>query len=148
MLVAGFIGLLHAVQDAVQSQMAAHIETIETDAMVPEIPSDDTALYRISGWALKSAIDSRKEKLKKGACKATQVQQELDLLLALQCSKTAKSSLPPGVQYLDRGGLTFMHSSLLPWMHAAEQSMKVYLSHDGYKKYGQHIFQVRVPHVN
>ena len=124
--------------------MAAHIETIDTDPCAAEIPSDDTALYRISGWALKSTIDYRKWMLKRGAGTTVQVQQELDLLSALKRLNVAKSSLPLGAQYLDRGGLTFMHSSLLPWMRAAEASMKVYLNQDGYKKYGKHIFRVRV----
>ena len=91
-----------------------------------EISSDDVALYHISGWALKSTIDYREKMLKKEAGTATQVQHELDLLLALKRQQTAKSSLPPGVRYLERGGLTFMHSSLLPWLQAAERSMKVY----------------------
>ena len=39
--------VLHAVQEAVQSEMACHIESIEMDQLVPntEIPSDDVALY-------------------------------------------------------------------------------------------------------
>ena len=35
-----------------------------------------------------------------------------------------------------------MHSSLLPWLHAVEASMKVFLKQDGYKKYGRNIFSV------
>ena len=54
----------------------------------------------------------------------------------------SKDTLPSGAQYLDRGGLTFMQPSLLPWLHAVEESMKIYLNQDGYKKYGKDIFSV------
>ena len=50
--------VLHAVQDAIQSQMATEIEKLEDDSIVTEYPADDTALYRLSGWALKSCIDN------------------------------------------------------------------------------------------
>jgi len=62
--------VLHAVQEAVQSEMAGHIESIEMDPLVPnsEIPSDDVALYHISGWALKSTIDYREKCLGSRFC--------------------------------------------------------------------------------
>ena len=47
-------GILHAVQDGIQSQMATKIETLEAECSVTELPADDTALYRISGWAQKN----------------------------------------------------------------------------------------------
>ena len=37
--------------------MAAKIEEVESEPNVSELPGDATALYCISGWALKSAID-------------------------------------------------------------------------------------------
>ena len=49
--------ILHSVHGGMQSQMAAEIETIEVEPSVSELPGDDTALYRIFGWALKSTID-------------------------------------------------------------------------------------------
>ena len=52
--------ILHSVQEGMQSQMAAEIETIEVEPSVSELLGDDTALYRISGWALKSIIDTTK----------------------------------------------------------------------------------------
>lgn len=71
-----------------------------------------------------------------------EVQHQLDLLNSLKRPNNSKDTLPPGAQYLDRGGLTFMQPSLLPWLHVVEESMKVYLNQDGYKRYGKDIFSV------
>ena len=120
--------------------MAAEIETIEVEPSVSELPGDDTALYRISGWALKSTIDLT-TKLQQAEVKQ-ELQQQLVLLQSLKRPNTNKYTLPLGAQYLDRSGLTFMHSSLLPWLHAVEASMKVFLKQDGYKKYSRNIFSV------
>ena len=133
---------LHAVQEGIQSQMAAHIEQLEAPPSVAELHADDTALYRISGWALKSCIDNARKKLKQKGTD-THVQQQLDLLLSLKRPTCTKDSLPPGVKYLDRGGLTFVQPCLLPWLNAVEASMKLYLCQSGYTKYGKDIFQVR-----
>ena len=93
--------ILHAVQEGMQSQMANMIATFETDSVVSQLPSanDDTALYRISGWALKSAIENvaKLTKNDKGA------QGQLDLLLSLKRHQDEKVFLPPGARYLDRG---------------------------------------------
>ena len=44
--------------------MSAKIEEIESEPSASELPGDDTALYRISGWALKSIIDLTTKALK------------------------------------------------------------------------------------
>ena len=56
--------ILHAVQEEIQSQMATHIQSLTEDqpTAFTEKPSDETSLYRISGWAIKSAIDYRLKK--------------------------------------------------------------------------------------
>ena len=117
--------ILHSVQDGVQSQMAAKIEAmgegVETSSL--ELAGDDTALFRISGWALKSIIDATK---KNNPDANSDAQQELALLSSIKRPNTDKNTLPLGVQYLDRGGLTFMNSSLLPWLHEIEASMKFF----------------------
>ena len=135
--------ILHAVQEGIQSQMANMIATFETESVEPRLltESDDTALYRISGWALKSVTDSVTKLIKVEKCKKD-AQDQLNLLMTLKRHQDEKEFLPPGAKYLDRGGLTFMHSSLLPWLHAVEDSIKVYLNHHGYKKYGKDIFCV------
>ena len=133
--------ILHATQEGIQSQMAAKIEQLEVAPCVSEVHADDTALYRISGWALKSCIDNVRKKLKLSNTD-THVQQ-LDLLLLLQRPNSTKDSLPLGAQYLDRGGLTFVQPHLLPWLNAVEASMKLHLCQSGYTKYGKDIFQVR-----
>ena len=81
--------------------MANMIATFETDSVVSQLLSanDDTALYRISGRALKSAIENVAKLIKndKGA------QGQLDLLLSLKRHQDEKVFLPPGARYLDRG---------------------------------------------
>lgn len=137
--------IMHAVQDAMQLQISSNIENVDQeleDHHNIEKPSDDTSCYRISGWAVKSAIDHRQKDLVYGRGKKEHVNRDIDLLKALRRSKVSKLQLPIGAQFLDRGGLTFVHSSLLSWVHAVEISMKQFLSETGYKKYGKHIFKV------
>ena len=129
--------ILHAVQEEIQLQMANHIESLtEGPALTTEKPSDHTALYRISGWALKSAIDYRTK------YKTVKSEDELQLLKALKRSQVSKITIPAGAQYLDRGGLTFMKPEFLPWICEIEESIKNFLNQRGYQKYGKHIFRV------
>ena len=136
--------ILHAVQDGIQTQIANKIEHLSTegDSTVAsvELLVDDTALYRLSGWALKCCIENCEKDYEKKRMPHTQ--EQLQFLLALKSPNEQKTSLPRGVQYLDRGGLTFIHSSLLSWLQKVEASVKVYLNQDGFAKYGEKIFEV------
>lgn len=107
--------------------------------------SDDTACYRISGWALKSAIDRRQKDIKcgSGSRKKELIQKDVQLLMTLRRPKESKIELPVGAQFIDRGGLTYLHSNLLPWVRKMEESMKQFLNEGGYRKYGKNIFKVR-----
>lgn len=129
--------ILHAVQEGIQIQMANHIDDITENSMLDmEKVSDHTALYRISGWAVKSAITFL---LRKNKGRQTE---EVQLLKALKRSKAEKLTLPTGAQFLDRGGLTFVKSELLPWLCKIEEAIKKTLNQEGYKKYGRNIFRV------
>jgi len=130
--------ILHAVQREVNSQMATHIQSLtkEQSTAFTEKPSDETSLYRISGWAIKSAIDYRLKKKGK--------EEELQLLKALRRSKASKITLPIGAQFLDRGGLTFIKPEFLQWICEVENSIKKNLNQNGYQKYGKNIFRVGV----
>jgi hypothetical protein len=136
----------HAVQDNMQSQISSYIEGLESEADSSECErlSDDTACYRISGWAVKSAIDRRKKDIKHNRGKKDQAQNDIKLLEALKRSKDSKLELPIGAQLLDRGGLTYIHSCLLPWVRAIEESIKQFLNAAGYRKYGKDIFKVKL----
>lgn len=130
--------ILHGVQDGVQSQMTAVIsEGMETSDSL-EQHGDDTALYRISGWALKSVIDIYTHEQIPDA----DTKKELALLQAIKRPNSENITLPLGAKYIDRGGLTFVDSFFLPWLHAIEASMKTFLNQDGYRKYGKDIFTV------
>ena len=139
--------LLHAVQDGLQIQIARKIEHLskegDSSITVPvELPADDIALYRLSGWALKSCIDNCKKESEKRKAPCAHAQEQLQLLQALKLANDEKTTLPVGVQYLDRGGMTFCKPNLLPWLQKVEASVKVYLNQDGYARYGEHIFEV------
>ena len=69
--------ILHAVQEEIQSQMATHIQK-----------NHKPLLYRISGWAIKSAIDYRLKKKDK----KIDIVDELLLLKELKRSKASKST--------------------------------------------------------
>ena len=134
--------ILHSVQDGMQSQMSSHIATFQ-DAKIDTVQkvSDDTACYRISGWAVKSAIDRRQNDIIYGR-KKEQAKKEIELLRELRRPQELKQELPVGAQFLDRGGLTFVQPSLLPWIRAVEGSIKQYLNEKSYRKYGKNIFKV------
>ena len=139
--------LLHAVQDGLQIQIAQKIEQLTKEGnssiTVPvELPADDVALYRLSGWALKSCIDNCKKDCEKRKAPCAHGQEQLQLLLALKLANDEKTTLPAGVQYLDRGGMTFCKPNLLPWLQKVEASVKVYLNQEGYARYGEKIFEV------
>ena len=133
--------ILHAVQDAVQSQMTLKIEALGTESTEQgpqEISADETSLYRISGWALKSCIDNTRKCLKGKQTSNPQ----LDLLLRLKRPQSDKEYLPKGAKFLDRGGLTFVHSWLLPWVKQIEASVEIYLNPTGFAKYGKDVFHI------
>ena len=71
-----------------------------------QLPSsnDDTALYRISGWALKSTIEHVTKLIRNDITKED-AQDQLDLLLSLKRHEDEKEFLPSGARYLDRGGI-------------------------------------------
>ena len=83
--------ILQGIQENIQAQMATKIATLEVCSFAEEKPSDHTALYRISGWAVKSAIDHRSKRLKNiKEQERAQVEEEIDLLKSLRRSKIAK----------------------------------------------------------
>ena len=64
--------ILHAVQDGIQKQIANKIEHLSTEGESTvasvELPADDTALYRLSGWALKCCIENCEKDYEKKRC--------------------------------------------------------------------------------
>ena len=67
---------------------------------------------------------------------------ELYLLEAMVASKEEKASLPKGLQFLDRGGLTFPKETIIPYLRVVEERMLDVLSKDNYRRYGEHLFEV------
>lgn len=93
--------LLNAVYLGLCKQMAIAAEKISTSTQQMEStetakPSDEVAVQRLCGWALKSVTDLLKSQSPQS--------QELRLLTSLSLDKH-KPQLPPTLQYLDRGGL-------------------------------------------
>ena len=84
------VAILHAVQDGIQKHIANKIEhlSMECDSTVAsvEFPADDTALYRLSGWALKCCIENCEKDYEKK--KMPHTQEQLQLLLALTRGST------------------------------------------------------------
>ena len=72
--------------------MPAKIEEVEREPSMSELPGDDTALYRISGWALKSAIDLTTKAFKQENARE-EVQHQLHLLNSLNRPNARYSTL-------------------------------------------------------
>ena len=104
-------------------------------------PSDEVALHRICGWALKSAIDHVHTQTQISKENTTYTRQ-LELLKAMKLVHCDKHLLPMPVQYLDRGGLTFLKSLFWPWMTSIEESMIEKLNQKSYRLYGSKLFEV------
>ena len=136
--------ILSTVYDGILKQMALELEKISQPTLDPEVtapvqPSDETALHRICGWALKSVTDNVSKQ-----CKSVsgEVSDSLRLLKMLKLPNDQKEHLPESVKHLDRGGLTFMRFTLLPWMIAVEDRMVQHLNHLSYRRYGDKLFEV------
>lgn len=114
-----------------QVSIERHVQTTETELA---LPSDDVSLHRICGWALKSTIDH--------FTKLSKATKELELARSLKLPLTDKHLLPKPVQYLDRGGLTFLRLSLCPWMKALELKLCENLNQRMYRLHGSKIFKV------
>ncbi len=138
--------IMNTVFQYVSQQMANEIEKLSTPApsASQEVsPSDETALHRICGWALKSVTDNLMKQSKEQSGAGDKLSDYLKLLEALKLPKQHNKHLPQAVQYLDRGGLTFMKFSLMPWMLAIEERMVQYLNPTVYQRYGQKLYEVK-----
>jgi len=106
--------------------------------------SDDTALYRIGGWALLSAKRFRMNYIKQKKGNVDELMEEIQLLNELHLSKEAKkdAELPIGLATLDRGGLTIPKKELLPYLRETEARILEFLNDFNYKRYGNRLFEV------
>ena len=141
--------ILNAIHLGLCKQMAETVEEIslaihESANLDPASnkPSDDVALHRICGWALKSAADYLRTQM--SACASQEhgkVANQLELTKSLKLPDSDKCLLPKLVQYLDRGGLTFLRPPFWPWMIAIEDKIADLLSQKHYRIHGDKIFR-------
>ncbi len=134
---------LHAIFRGLNQQMAKSAEEISssnTAATSCLQPSDDVAMHRLCGWALFSVINHLKTQVKKSN-KPSCVEQ-LSFANSLKLASNDKHSLPSPIQYLDRGGMTFLRKELWPWMQKVEQKMAQHLNGNSYRQYGSRLFEV------
>ena len=111
--------------------------------------SDDTALYRLGGWALLSAKRFRMNYIKQNKGKINDLMEEIQLLSELHLSKEAKidAELPIGLTSLDRGGLTIPKKELLPYFREIETRILEFLNEVNYQRYGSRLFEVRLQYM-
>ena len=84
--------------------------------------SDNVALHRICGWALKSVTDILTQQSKQDVKDKVSLNEKLELIGALKLPSDEKCNLSDALQYLDRGSMTFMKLDLLPWMRSINGS--------------------------
>ena len=131
--------VFNAIYQGLCHTMAETAEQISISKHVPcdkAKPSDEVAMHRICGWALKSVMDQYKHKVD---CTA----QQLSSVCMLKLPNDDKHLLPLPAQYLDRGGLTFLRQELWPWMLATEKKMIVHLNQASYRQFGSKLFEVQ-----
>ena len=137
--------VMNAVYMGIQKQMSETVEEISNigAGILEGRSSDDTSLHRICGWALKSTID---QVIKQSKQKQADIalDQKKQLLHSLRLPQSEKSSLPAAVQYLDRGGMTFMRLPFTKWMKSTEEKITSLLNQRNYTIYGEKIFEVNI----
>ena len=137
--------ILHNLQALLQKEVCDEIEqsyTSETNKTATAQGSDDVALYRLGGWALFSATKFRCKAVKLSPSNCDVLKEEIELLNAIKIPHDEKDTLPPALQYLDRGGLTFPRQELLPYLKEIEMRMLDVLNETNYRRYGKRLFEV------
>jgi hypothetical protein len=140
-----YLGLSHQMAETAE-QISITTQSAHSSDSSPSA-SDDVAMHRLFGWALKSTkdnLDVQASKCKK-VCHKEQlslVKDQLRLVHDLKISSAEKHLLPKPVQYLDRGGLTFLKPRMWSWMAAFEVRAIQYLNQKCYRQYGSKLFEV------
>ena len=141
-----YLGLSQQMAKTVEEiSLATHeSETTESGVSSSSKPSDDVALHRICGWALKSASDHLYTQLSTCTTQAnsSKLSREYELICSLKLLGSNKCLLPKPVQYLDRGGLTFFKPSFWSWMTAIEVNIAQQLSQRCYRIHGDKLFHI------
>ena len=107
---------------------------------------DEASLYRLAGFALFSCIQLRQRKLVWR--KKLQVNQEAaqklrtELALLNQLKDAKKSDLPAAIHIQDRGHMTFMNPTLLPFIRNVAAEVRKLLNFQEYSKHGKEFFKV------
>ena len=65
-----------------------------------------------------------------------------ELALLKQLKDGEKSELPPAVHIQDRGHMTFMNPTLLPFIRNTTAEIRKLLNYQEYSKYGKDFFKV------
>jgi len=140
--------VLQTVQCCLTSKIAADLESLSTksleDGHASSSSSDDTALSRIGGWAILSALKFWMKCVKQQRGNINQIKEEITLLKELRIPDKEKDSadLSEGLKALDRGGLTYPKKELLPYLQETERHILELLNDTNYKRYGYRLFEV------
>ncbi len=139
--------LLHVTFNVLQHKAAGAIEGMSNPAPSQgQVEEDEVSLLRLGGWALFSAKSYRERALKKKSrinhTAGTLKQYSAELKVLEYLVMTDKSDLPVGITAQDRGGMTFPHPSLLPYIQSANQMFKELLNLESYRRYGKHLMEV------
>ena len=114
-------------------------------------PDDDASIIRVCGFALHSAISLWKKALLKNQhhkhkqVKLQHYKNEVKLLGKLKADD--KSFLPPLIKYQDRGKMTIMHLSMLPFGRKVFTVIRSSLNYDKYVEHGSEIFAIACNNV-
>ena len=108
------------------------------------VEDDDASIIRVCGFALHSAISLCKKALQKNQQhKHSQIllqQCSIELEILEKIKAEDKTFLPQVIKFQDRGKMTFMHSSMLPFGKTIFTAVKPHLNYDKYIEYGSDVF--------
>lgn len=143
-----FDEMLRRVQCCLSELQEATTVSLLPSAAVGQKPDDDASLQRLAGFALFSCMQSCKRKLMwRRKLEVTQAKAQVirtQLAVLKQLVDTEKDNLPAVIYFQDRGNMTFMHSSLLPFVRNVVTAVRKLLNYEQYSKHGKDIFKVTI----
>ena len=127
---------------------APAVASVASSCSFDSSSDDDITLYRIAGFAIQSCIKVckittnaiKQSKQIQVRNKLGKLANEITVLESFICKD--KTKVPEELRLLDRGGLIFPISTLLPFLRTYSKAIKSYLNHYKFEDIGDKVVKV------
>lgn len=117
--------------------------SMEDDSTSSSFSDGDDVYYRFGGAAICGMLKNRYKAIKK--CHSTarnMLSVEISILQAMKLKD--KSTIPAYLSYRDKGFLYFPDTSLIPFLHNFDDTLKEVVNEEGFHKHGDNLVKVCV----